>query len=101
MSEHEYKISEKVVCTSDSEYGAYKDSIYTITDIFNHSTGVHFRLKEQSKSGYWQHIKHFKPYVSVKISPRVIHFLKEYKDKGHITRTEWLELKTLIEELEK
>lgn len=103
MSEHRFKIGDKVKCIKDTNYYAHEGSIYTI-DAFYYPNDIdhsnqHFKFKEIGP--YWHPAENFIPYVEKQFNPRALFFLKEYKDKGHITRAEWLELKAIVEEMEK
>lgn len=103
MSEHRFKVGDKVKCIKDTKYEAYEGSIYTISEFYRKNDINHpeqyFKFKETGI--YWEPVINFIPYVEKQFNPRALFFLKEYKDKGHITRAEWLELKIIVEEMDK
>lgn len=96
-----FNIGDKVLCTYDTGYHCWKDSIYTVTSVTigSNTRDYYIKVKEEYHACWHQAI--FFTLYKTKINPKIIHYLKEYKDKGNINRIEWEELKALITEIEK
>lgn len=97
MSAHPMPERTKVICC-ESVLSIYVDSIYTVYACTT-SNNVHYIKCLEDLAKNWYDARKFKIY-NVKIDPKILYYLKEYRDNGHITKATWEDLKQLVAKLE-
>lgn len=94
-----YKVGDKIVCkTTEWQPTVWYDSIYTISSVHPGDTKVYYKFKEDSVK-FFVDEKHVVPFQNSTINPKILLYLKEYRDNCSDAKT-WEELKKLVMEME-